>query len=77
MLPITTPTFRRLTEPGDKNLWPMWAADGQTVYYVSDHGGPQNLWARPADAVNRGEALWIPPGGEHRETFTIARGNPA
>lgn len=34
-------------------------------------------WTRAADAVNRGEALWIPPGGEHRQMFSIARRPPA
>ena len=42
-----TPSFQRVTEPGAKELWPMWSADGQTLYYVSDRRGPQNLWAKP------------------------------
>ncbi len=31
---------------GGKDAWPMWSADGQTVYYMSDRGGHENLWAQ-------------------------------
>jgi Tol biopolymer transport system component/C-terminal processing protease CtpA/Prc len=41
------PTYERLTEGGAKEVWPMWSADGQTLYYVSDRGGKQNLWSKP------------------------------
>ncbi|HUJ29817.1 MAG TPA: S41 family peptidase [Candidatus Acidoferrum sp.] len=39
--------YEELGEGGDaKELWPMWSADGQKVYYVSDAGGAANIWAR-------------------------------
>jgi len=48
----------------------LWALPGRNFVCIEP-------WARAADAVNRGEALWVPPGGEHRESFTIARSSPA
>ncbi|MGH9944699.1 MAG: peptidase S41, partial [Pyrinomonadaceae bacterium] len=44
--PAATRTYEQLTKRGAKQLWPMWAADGRKIYYVSDrdrtrpHGGP-------------------------------------
>jgi Tol biopolymer transport system component/C-terminal processing protease CtpA/Prc len=49
-----TPAYTRLGEArGAKDAWPMWSPDGATVYYMSDRGGHENLWARP---VAGGEA---------------------
>ena len=39
--------YEQLTARGAKEMWPMWAADGRTLYYVSDRDGAQNIWARP------------------------------
>ncbi|HLL95922.1 MAG TPA: hypothetical protein VK404_13165, partial [Spirosoma sp.] len=41
------PVYERLTEGGAKELWPLWSPDGQTLYYMSDRSGSQNLWAKP------------------------------
>ncbi|GAB3693009.1 S41 family peptidase [Spirosoma flavus] len=41
------PAYERLTEGGAKELWPMWSPDGQTIYYMSDRSGSQNLWSKP------------------------------
>jgi Tol biopolymer transport system component/C-terminal processing protease CtpA/Prc len=45
-------TYERVTQPGGaKELWPMWSADGRSLYYVSDRvdsgnkAGAQNIWA--------------------------------
>jgi tricorn protease len=40
--------YRRLTDGGAKEMWPMWSGDGRTIYYVSDRSGAENVWARPA-----------------------------
>ena len=63
-----TPAYRRLSE-GDgagKDLWAMWSADGQTVYFMSDRSGAENIWKRsaaggPAAQVTHfsdGRVLW-------------------
>ncbi|MEJ7810522.1 MAG: LpqB family beta-propeller domain-containing protein [Gemmatimonadaceae bacterium] len=60
-----TPRFERLTEGGAKEMWPMWSADGRSLYYVSDRGGAQNVWVRPVSGAPRqvtqfraGRVLW-------------------
>ena len=40
------PKYEQLSASGSKNEWPMYSADGKTLYYVSDRSGAQNLWAR-------------------------------
>jgi tricorn protease len=48
--PGATPVYRRLSE-GDgsgKDLWAMWSADGQTIYFMSDRSGAENIWKRAA-----------------------------
>jgi tricorn protease len=42
-----------VTKDDAKDAWPMWAADGKTLYYVSDKSGAENLWSR---AVGAGDA---------------------
>lgn len=36
--------YSRLTPDDARTLWPMWAADGASLYYMSDRGGAENLW---------------------------------
>jgi len=47
--PGDPPSYRRLTEPGSKNVKPMWTPDGADVVYVSDRSGSENLWRQSAD----------------------------
>ncbi|MBL8770376.1 MAG: PD40 domain-containing protein [Phenylobacterium sp.] len=51
--------YRRLLGATSKRLWPMWAADGAALYFMSDEGGAENLWrlglepqARPQRVTN-------------------------
>ena len=60
------PRYEPVTAGGAKSLWPMWSADGATLYFMSDRSGNENLWTRPArdgDAValthfTDGRLLW-------------------
>jgi Tol biopolymer transport system component/C-terminal processing protease CtpA/Prc len=36
--------YRRIIGTGAKRLWPMWAADGGSLFYMSDQGGSENIW---------------------------------
>jgi Tol biopolymer transport system component/C-terminal processing protease CtpA/Prc len=60
-----TPRYERLTERGAKQVWPMWTADGKSLFFVSDRSGAQNIWMLPlggsARQVTRftdGRVLW-------------------
>ena len=63
----TTPTYTRVGESGGaKDMWPMWSADGSSLFYISDRSGSENLWTRPAaggaatklTSFTTGRALW-------------------
>ncbi len=63
--PATTPRFERLTERGAKQMWPMWSADGRSLFYMSDRSGAQNIWTLPLGGAARqvtrftdGRVLW-------------------
>lgn len=50
---------------GGKDAWPMWSADGKSVYYMSDRSGSENLWVKPVGGAARqltrfsnGRVLW-------------------
>lgn len=36
--------YSRLTPDNARADWPMWALDGQSLYYMSDRSGTENLW---------------------------------
>ncbi len=46
-----TPSYEQLTKRGAKQLWPMWSADGKSLYFVSDRSGSQNIWVLPCRNV--------------------------
>jgi len=57
--------YEQVTESGSKDLWPMWSQDGQTLYFISDRGGAQNLWAKPLNgkasaltSFKNGRVVW-------------------
>ena len=61
----SAPRYERLTERGAKQMWPMWSADGRSLFYMSDRSGAQNIWTLPlggtAKQVTRftdGRVLW-------------------
>ncbi|MBE7171416.1 MAG: PD40 domain-containing protein [Williamsia sp.] len=57
--------YERVTQGGAKELWPLWSPDAQTLFYVSDRSGNQNLWSQPIKGTakqltkfNNGRVLW-------------------
>lgn len=42
--------YRKLLGASAKRLWPMWSADGRTLWFMSDQGGTENLWRMPVDS---------------------------
>lgn len=36
--------FKQLTEHSGHDFWPMWSADGKSIFYVTDEDGSFNLW---------------------------------
>lgn len=36
--------YQQITETGARSVWPMWDADGKSLFFVSDRSGNQNLW---------------------------------
>ncbi len=64
--PGAPPKYEAVTLGGAKDEWPMWAADGQTLYFMSDRSGNQNIWvqtlgnpqARALTTFKSGRVLW-------------------
>jgi tricorn protease len=59
------PSYEQVSEGGAKEMWPMWSKDDRTIYYVSDRGGAQNIWAKDLSGKSRqvtqfkdGRVLW-------------------
>jgi Tol biopolymer transport system component/C-terminal processing protease CtpA/Prc len=57
--------YSRLTPDDARADWPMWAPDCQSLYYMSDRGGTENIWHVQRDgdeaALTRfsdGRVLW-------------------
>ena len=40
------PSYEPVTKGGAKDAWPMWSADGKTLYFMSDRSGAQNHLVR-------------------------------
>ncbi|MEI6246219.1 MAG: peptidase S41, partial [Acidobacteriota bacterium] len=53
----TAATYTQLTKRDSRSLWPMWSGDGRSLFYVSDRGGAENLWTRPATVAGTDRAL--------------------
>ncbi|HEX8128242.1 MAG TPA: S41 family peptidase [Pyrinomonadaceae bacterium] len=64
-----SPAYEQITMRGAKEMWPMWDADGRSLFYVSDRGGAQNIWwkgigqaragtAQPITKFTDGRVLW-------------------
>ena len=67
-------SYERITQGGAKELWPMWGPDAQTLFYVSDKTGNQNLWSQPLKGTPKqltkftgGRVLWPSMSGGGKE----------
>jgi tricorn protease len=45
------PVYIQVTSGGAKDAWPMWAAGGKGLYFMSDRSGAQNIWSMSSIAV--------------------------
>ncbi len=61
------PSYQAVTGGGAKEMWPLWTADGRSLFYVSDRGGAQNVWTKPVTGgaaarqlttFSQGRVLW-------------------
>ncbi len=57
--------YEQIVERGAKSQWPMWSADGRTLFFMSDRSGAQNLWskqiggqAKQLTKFTSGRVLW-------------------
>lgn len=57
--------YSRLTPDDARADWPMWAPDGQSLFYMSDRGGTENIWHVQRDGseaalthFSDGRVLW-------------------
>lgn len=44
---LQTSGYEKLVDRGAKSYWPMWSADGRSLYYMSDRSGAENIWVKP------------------------------
>jgi tricorn protease len=65
MRDASPPAYERVTVGSAKEMWPMWSADGASIFYVSDRSGAQNIWTKslagPPRQVTKfkdGRVLW-------------------
>ena len=48
---------RKLPTPPGRNMWPMWAPDGEQLVFVSDRDGQENLWVQPIEGGGDAEKV--------------------
>jgi Tol biopolymer transport system component len=57
-------SYERISDGEEKELWPMWSADGSKLYYMSDKSGTENIWEyskgtkRQITKFTAGRLLW-------------------
>jgi tricorn protease len=49
--------YHKLIAADAKHAWPMWSADGKTLYYMSDATGAENLWEAPVASPAAAKSL--------------------
>jgi len=72
------PMYTQLAPRGARQVWPMWSGDGRTLFYVSDRGGAENVWSRPAGKavapLADGEAAGAAPDRDGRRLTAFKDG---
>jgi tricorn protease len=73
--------YRLLLKADAKHAWPMWSADGKTLFYMSDASGAENIWsapvatpaaAKPLTHFKEGRVLW-PTIGDSGKAIAFER----
>ena len=73
--------YQMLLKADAKHAWPMWSADGKTLFYMSDASGAENIWAAPLSTpgaakelthFKEGRVLW-PSIGDGGKTIVFER----
>src|SRR5438105_2847927 len=74
------PRYERVAGGDAKFAWPMWSADGRTLYYMSDKSGAENIYAKPLAGAEKsvtsfkdGRVLWPSISADGR-TIVFERG---
>ena len=49
--------YKKLLAADQKHAWPMWSADGRTLFYMADGTGAENIWALPVDNPGAAKAV--------------------
>jgi tricorn protease len=70
---LSTPRYEQITERGAKNMWPMWSAEGNSIFYVSDRGGAQNIWTVSAQGPGADKDAGSSPSSPSRKGYAEAR----
>jgi len=47
-LSSSIPKYAEYTKRDSRQLWPMWNAENNAIFYVSDRSGAENIWTRGA-----------------------------
>jgi Tol biopolymer transport system component/C-terminal processing protease CtpA/Prc len=77
----STGAYKKLISADAKHAWPMWSADGKTLYFMSDKSGAENIWAasasnpdqaKPLTTFKEGRVLW-PSIGAAGKTIVFER----
>jgi len=73
-----TPAYQQVTKGGAKDAWPLWSADGKTLYFMSDRSGAQNIWSTGvAQAQSAAQGQSVAQGQSAAQGQSVAQGRSA
>ena len=62
---LSTSSYEKVVDRTGKNYWPMWSADGRSLFFMSDRSGAENIWTQPLSGQPKqvtqfraGRVLW-------------------